>query len=147
MIKAEEKIGEKAFSKGKPTKFEKPAANVIHVIATDMRGYLGIAAHVIDHYDYRQIAYGAVGLPDPYVQFWGNRPIKGLYQQDNPTKAAKYVRERVHILAFICEREYTETEMCSNVFCTPNPRLFASTDEMRAVLTQCPIRVGKMART
>lgn len=143
MIKAEEKIGEKVFTRGSPTKFSEPS-NAIHVIATDMRGYLGIGAHVIDNDDYRQIAYGPAGIPDHHVQWWGGNPVKGLFQKDNPTRAAKYARERVHILAFICEREYAPTEICSAVLCAPNPTLFPSTEQIRAVLNQCPVRVGSL---
>jgi hypothetical protein len=146
MIKAEEKIAEKVFSKGKPTKFSEPSGKVINVILTDMRGYLGIGEHVIDNDDYRQIAYGPARLPDHHVQWWAGSPIKGLFQKDNPTKAAKYIRERVHILAFVCEREYTATEICSRVFCTLNPSLFSSTDQMRATLNQCPARVCPVAK-
>jgi hypothetical protein len=141
MIKVEEKIGEKVFSKGKATKFPEPSAGTIHVIMTDTRGYLGIAEHVIDNYDYVQISHGPAKVPDQNVQWWNNQPIRGLFQKTNPTKAAQYVRERIHILAFVCESEYTDTEICSKVFCAPNPHLFASAAQARAVMEQCPVRV------
>jgi hypothetical protein len=140
MIKAEEKIGEKVFSKGKPTKFPEPSSGKIHVIVTDMRGYLGIAEKVIDNDDYRQIAYGRTGVHEANVQHWQDMPIKGLFEQGNPTKATKYVRERIHILAFVCESQYIPEEISSHVVCAPNPDLFVSKDQIRAVLKQCPLR-------
>lgn len=142
MIKAGEKIGEKVFAKGKPTKFPEPSVGIIHVILTDMRGYLGIGKYVIDRHDYVQMAVGASRVPPQYVQWWDNNPIKGLFETNNPTRAAKYIRERIHILAFVCEKEYTETEICSKVFCVPNPHLFSgSPEQAREVLNQCPLRV------
>src|SRR5260370_32506918 len=39
-----------------------------------------------------------------------------------------------HILAFVCESEYTQTQMCSRVFCAPNPTLFTSNEQITTLL-------------
>lgn len=48
MITAEQKMGEKVFADGKPTKFPPPASS-IHVIIADMRGYLDHGGDVVDY--------------------------------------------------------------------------------------------------
>jgi hypothetical protein len=62
MITAEQKIGEKVFADGKPTKFPH-IKNSLHLILTDIRGYLDEGGDV---FDYRQMAYGARGIPAEY---------------------------------------------------------------------------------
>lgn len=59
MITAEQKIGEKVFANGRPTKF--PALDgSLRLILTDIRGYLDEGGDVLD---YRQMAYGNHGIP------------------------------------------------------------------------------------
>jgi hypothetical protein len=98
----------------------------------------GVGKYVIDNYDYIQISHGSDRVPGPYVKWWNNQPIKGLFQAANPTKASKYVRERIHILAFVCEREYMDTEICSKVFCAPNPIMFPSAEQSKSSFASMP---------
>jgi hypothetical protein len=59
MLTAEQKIGEKVFADGRPTKFPVPSS-AVHAIVVDMRGYLDEGG---DIFDYRQMAYGPSGIP------------------------------------------------------------------------------------
>lgn len=115
MVRVEEKISEKA------SKFPLPDS-AIHLILVDMRGYLDKGRYRnlrSDIFDYRQIAYGSYGIPPdkaPVIHFWemsrGRRePIKGLFEQSNPLKAAPLVQKRIHFLGFVHERDYREGEI------------------------------------
>ena len=133
MITAEQKIGEKVFTDGKPTKF--PSVNTAyHMIVTDMRGYLDQGGDV---YDYRQMAYGASGLPkDKYmfIHFWEiqpgkKEPVKGLFEKDNPLQSSKYLRKRIHFLGFIREKDFVEREISEKTYYLGNPYLFNDDDQ------------------
>lgn len=144
MIKAQEKIGAKVFAEGQPTKFPLPAAP-IHAILTDMRGYLPGGADVLD---YAQIAWGPSGVRDQRaVLYWtdeqGNdKPIAGLFEESNPTQAARLVRERIHFLGFAAEQRYVEGELCDDIQWFYNPNLLASEAEVRTAAES----LGRSAR-
>jgi len=116
MIRAQEKIADKVFSKvDGPVKFPPVKLRRYHVILCDMRGYLLNGG---DKWDYRQMAYGHAGIPvshpqrEMLIQYWAKRadglsePIKGLFEESNPTRGVKYIQERVHFLGFVNERKY-----------------------------------------
>src|SRR6266850_5515900 len=54
VLKAQERIVEKVFTSGNPTKFPLPSTR-IHTVVADMRSYLGIGSFVADKNDYREI--------------------------------------------------------------------------------------------
>jgi hypothetical protein len=138
MLLAQQKIGEKVYA-DKETKFPEPTTGNFHMIVIDMRGYLG-GIPVVDQFDYRQIAGGSYRVPDEYVQFWGNEPIKGLFELGNPLRSASFVRDRVHFLAFVRERLYTEGELPSIIRFFANPHLFNDVEEAKAALSSFPVR-------
>lgn len=138
MLLAQQKIGEKVYA-DKATKFPEPTAGNFHMIVVDMRGYLG-GIPVVDQFDYRQIAGGSYRVPEEYVQFWGDEPIKGLFEVGNPLRSASFVRDRVHILAFVRERLYTEGELPSIIRFFANPHLFKDREEAKAALSSFPVR-------
>jgi hypothetical protein len=135
MITAEQKIGEKVFADGKPTKFP-PITDSLHMILTDIRGYLDDGGDV---FDYRQMAYGARGIPAKYswmIHYWEiepgqRRPIKGLFEEHNPLRAARYIQERIHFLGFLRERHFHEGEIREIAYYLANPHLFRDQDEAR----------------
>lgn len=144
MITAEQKIGEKVFAKGKPTKFPKPEDNVFSLILIDTRGYLD---HGGSSFDYRQMAYGAPGIPRQYSQmihYWKKddgklEPISGLFEDNCPLRAAPYIQDRIHFLGFICERDYCEGEMTNKGLYLPNPHLLPN-DEAKRIYDSYPLR-------
>lgn len=136
MITAQQKIGEKVFSKGVPTKFPFPEENVYHLIMVDARGYLDQGGDVLD---YKQMAYGASGIParDSWcIHYWKSKnklePIKGLFIDSCPLRAASFVRERIHFLGFVCEREYDEGEIQRRAYYFPNPHLLTNIQACQA---------------
>jgi hypothetical protein len=138
MITAQQKIGEKVFADGKPTKFPVPRDNDYHVILTDMRGFLDFGG---DRYDYRQMAYGASGLPQHYLHYWENEPIKGLLEESCPLRAARFIQERIHFLGFVCEREYREGEIPKASLYLTNHHLL-SDEEVKKISQAFPLKHG-----
>jgi hypothetical protein len=145
MITAQQKIGEKVFKKGIPTKFPEPQnKNSIHFILIDMRGYLATGGDIDD---YRQIAYGAKGLSkENYWKtfYWEPEPgkretIKGLFEKSNPLKAAPFIQERIHFLGFVCEKEYREGEIGDVGYYLANPHFF-SNDEIKELAPSFPLK-------
>jgi hypothetical protein len=128
MITAEQKIGEKVFTEGRPTKFP-PVSTAYHMIVADMRGYLDQGG---DIYDYLQMAYGASGLPEDksmLTNFWEiqpgkKEPVKGLFEKDNPLKASEYIRKRIHFLGFVSEEDFVEGEITEKTYYLGNFYLF-----------------------
>jgi hypothetical protein len=137
MITAEQKIGEKVFAHGASTKFPVPEDDIYHMIIADTRGYLDGGGDV---FDYRQMAYGAPGIPPQYswtIHYWKTEcgklePIKGLFEESCSLQAAKLIRERIHFLGFVCEREYCEGEIPSSAYYVPNPHLLSSEAALKA---------------
>ena len=128
MITAEQKIGEKVFTNGVPTKFPLPQNDIFHVILADARGYLD---HGGDGYDYRQMACGASSIPPQWIHYWkqdsGKRePISGLFEKSCRLRAAPYIQERIHFLGFICEREFCDYEIPDKAYYLPNPQLLSN---------------------
>jgi hypothetical protein len=144
MITAEQKIGEKVFTGGKATKFP-PVSKAYHMIVTDMRGYLDQGG---DIYDYRQMAYGASGLPkdkNMFIHFWEiqpgkKEPVKGLFETGNPLKSSKYIRKRIHFLGFIREKDFVEGEITEIAYYLGNPLLFNDDEKkMREAYKSYPL--------
>ena len=133
MITAEQKIGEKVFAKGKPTKFPTLDSS-LRLILIDMRGYLDEGGDV---WDYRQMAYGASGIPPKYswmIHYWESQPgklspIKGLFESDNPLRSAKYIQDRIHFLGFVRERDFYDGELKDIGYYLSNWHLFRKNED------------------
>ena len=139
MIIAQMKIGEKVLTKGIPTKFRQPS-EMIHMILVDMRSYLGLGG---DLADYRQIAYGADGIPPRLTHYWQSQPIKGLFEDipNHPLHAATLIRERIHFLGFIAENEYRSDEIRERTYCLPNPHLLKTENAQIKAYLSYPLRL------
>lgn len=148
MITAEQKIGEKVFTSGMPTKFPIPMDDIYHLILVDMRGYLDEGG---DIFDYRQIAYGAQGIPSSHfwmIHYWEKdpgklEPISGLFEESCPLRAAPLIRERVHFLGFIRERQYREGEITDRTYCLANPHLMKY-EEAKQIYNTYPLAISKL---
>lgn len=142
MITAEQKIGEKVFKNHKPIKFPLPNDS-FHLILADCRGYLDQGG---DIFDYRQMAYGADGIPHDYswmIHYWKindrYEPIKGLFEKTNPLEAAKYIQERIHFLGFITESDFCIGEIKKRAYYLANPHLFKSEKEAKEAFKTYPL--------
>jgi hypothetical protein len=142
MIIVQRKIGEKVLVKGIPTKFPEPS-EMIHMILVDMRSYLGVGG---DWADYRQIAYGVDGITPTLswmIHYWQNQPIKGLFEDipNHPLHAATLIRERIHFLGFITEKEYRRGEIRERTYCLPNPHLLKTKKAQIEAYLSYPLRL------
>jgi hypothetical protein len=90
--------------------------------------------------------YGAEGLPPELVKFWKDpntgkeAPIRGLLDPECPLPAAALVRERIHVIAFVCEKDFTPGELRERTFMCCNPSQFESEDAAGEALAHWPIR-------
>lgn len=142
MITAEQKIGEKVFANGKPTKFPS-ITNSLHMILTDIRGYLDEGG---DIFDYRQMVYGVSDIPAEYswmVHYWQGRPIKGLFEKDNLLRAARHLQERIHFLGFVRERYFHEGEIREIAYYLANPHLFQNQKAAGDAFVSYPLAESK----
>jgi hypothetical protein len=143
MITAEQKIGEKVFAGDKPTKFP-PLDGSLRLILTDIRGYLD---HGGDIWDYRQMAYGFRGIPPDrswMIHYWQSQqgrlePIRGLFESENPLRAASYVQERIHFLGFICEEYFNDDEISERGYYLANWHLFSTEEEAKNAFATYPL--------
>lgn len=143
MITAEQKIGEKVLADEKPTKFP-PIGDRLHLIVSDIRGYLDEGG---DIFDYRQMAYGARGIPREHawmIHYWEAergklRPIWGLFEKGNPLQAANLIQERILFLGFVREREYVQGEITRVAYYLANPHVFRDTDGAREAFASYPL--------
>ncbi len=140
MLLAQQKIGAKVFDGVGATKFPEPDGR-IHVILVDMRAYLNGG----DPWDYAQIAYGPNRMPRELVHCWLHdgqwQPIRGLYEPECLGKAAPFVQQRIHFLAFVAEKTYEPNEILEKLLLLPNPNLLSDSD-LKLVAAECPIKVG-----
>jgi hypothetical protein len=144
-LKAQERIGAKVFDSNgkKAVKFPGPGA-AVHMLVVDARGFLG--SGIGDTADWHHIVYGADGLRPELVKVWKDAttgkeaPIRGLLEADCPLPAAALVRERLHVIAFVCEKDFAPGELGKRmVFCW-NPFRFESEDAAREALAHWPIQ-------
>jgi len=140
MVTAQGKIGKKAFLDEKPTKFPIPTT-AVHLILVDTRGYLGTGGDAID---YQQITNGAAAIhPDVSwaTHFKDGQPILGLFEgaTSHPQRAAQTLRERVHFIGFIAERDYHEGEIRNRAYYRPNPHLLPTMAEQQAIARTYPL--------
>lgn len=141
IILVQQKIGEKVFSGERPIKFPSVVDNVFHMILLDMRGFLGMVDG--DEADYREIAYGHEGLK-PHerwkAHYWNNAPIKGIFERENPLRAAYTVQERIHFLGFVNEQEYCEGCLLKQIYYYHNPLLFNDHLHAQSIIDKLPFR-------
>jgi hypothetical protein len=138
IIRAQGKIGEKVLAGTAPTKFPR-VDDCFHMILIDMRGFLLNGG---DFGDYCEIAYGRRGFrPEqfPLLHLVSGLPIKGLFEPENARPAARLIQERVHVLSFVCERDFYEGEISKITYSVPNYGLFRDSDAVRVALRTHPL--------
>ncbi|OGP80685.1 MAG: hypothetical protein A2Z08_10690 [Deltaproteobacteria bacterium RBG_16_54_11] len=142
MIRVAGKIGEKVLLNGQPTKFPQPN-NTYHLILVDMRGYLGSGG---DRHDYEHIACGYDAQNNPFPPHcWNGEIIKGIFDSSNTKlKAAHILRERIHFIGFITEKNYTEGEIKNNTFYAVNCNLITNKETLNKIWATYPLKSETM---
>jgi hypothetical protein len=143
-LKAQERIGNKLLcdKKQRPIKFPNPTG-AIHMLMVDARGYLGVGQG--DKADWHQIVYGPLGLEDHFIRFWtdpetGQRaPILGLFEQNCPLRASSVIKERLHVIGFVCERTFVAGEIEERSFYFCNPASFENEEKALIVMSHWPL--------
>ena len=123
LIKAQERIGEKAFRRSVgPIKFPAPEGQ-LNVILVEGRGYLGDGNG--DTLDWQQVMLGGGGI---WEKSWTNprtgerTPIVGLFDEACPTEASATMRDRIHAVGFACEQRFDLSELRAGLTLVTNPR-------------------------
>jgi hypothetical protein len=137
LLLLEQKIGEKVWHSGAPTKFPIPQG-ALHLILVDTRGFnLGVG----DKYDYDHATQGVGVLPDEvYFRYWKGEPIKGLFERNNPVRAARAVQERIHFIGFVRESKYCDGEINKKAYLCPNPHLFGDNAAAQTAYKTFPLK-------
>lgn len=78
------------------------------------------------------------------VHYWEIEPgrlsaIKGLFEADNPLRAARYVQERIHFVGFVREHDLFEGEIRQVGYYLANPHLFSTQEEGARAFEGYPI--------
>lgn len=137
IIKVQQAILNKVTDKnGKPIKFpkidegkNKPSS--FNVIIVDIRTFnMGIS----DVGDYINFLFGNEKFPDEYKRYWdkdGQKElIRGLLDENHPDPRSKILKENIHAIGFVKEKNYTLGEISSVIKLYANPR-FMSHEEIR----------------
>lgn len=138
MITAEGKIAEKVFRQDAPTKFPEPT-EAIHAILIDMKGFDGGTGG--DWYDWLQIAVGAqsVGDMDVFrVHTPNGEPVRGVFEEQCPLKGAGTLRERIHFLGFVLEKDFVPGEIEKEIHLINNPHLLPTVEDFDRAMRGWP---------
>jgi|SRR5450631_407317 len=125
LLRVVHKIGEKVYNGKKPIKFPVPDGSAFHMLLVDMRGFEGFGEPDRDHC--RQIVGGPALVREPFnverhADTW--EPIRGVWDEANPTMAAELLRERIHVIGFVHEQFYCDDEIRDITLPFLNPALF-----------------------
>lgn len=111
------KLDKKDQSVAIPTKFLSPQKDQYHIIILDMRGF-SIGGMDLDQHDYTEMIEGKIvsSLQQPQ-EFM----LYGIFDLRHPDPRAKYLRERIHGVGVIREKDYVDGEIQQILELFPNP--------------------------
>ncbi len=139
-LKAVERICQKLENGGKPHKFP-PADKAINVLLVDFRNF---ATRGGDKADRVHVALGGDCLPEPFRMYWeynGKRTlVTGAFNPRTKSKGADNVRERLHLLGFVNEREFKPESFGGSIQFFINPNLVKTEDEARPIADAWPLK-------
>lgn len=79
-----------------------------------------------DQWDFAQIAKGPDWVPHEVpVHFWKDRSIARVFEESYPGRAGLALRERIHLVGFIAEKQYAPGELFDSVAWSYNPHLLS----------------------
>lgn len=146
ILKAQQRIGAKVLDDHEiPIKFPQPT-DAVHILIVDARGY---ALGKGDDWDWSHMTLGATHVPSHAVRFWtdpktGKRaPITGLFEPCCPSKSSAVIRERIHMIGFICEEDFTEGEIEQKMVYTYNAPLINQNQKILSSIEASPFKLRK----
>jgi hypothetical protein len=118
--KAVERICQKCERGGRPHKFPVPG-NAYHALLVDFRTFLNGG----DKFDRIHVGLGGEFVPGEFHRrYWNGRLISGVFSSRTGIRGAEIIRERVHFLGFVREREYGVGAFGPAIQFIGNPNLF-----------------------
>lgn len=161
LILAQRKLGEKVYVDGRATKFPEPTAGTYHIIVADVRYIVGDRRdHIRALDDYLRLltlgyGHGDVARGQPFVVGAGvdqndgsTSNLRGIFEEgvENP-RAAPFLRQRIHAIHFVCERDYGDDEVRGDAASYPitNDSLFRNFEELKAMAAAYPLGVRPKA--
>lgn len=141
-LKAVERICQKCERGGRPHKFPAPEQDV-HVLLVDLRTFMDGG----DKQDRLHIALGSDAVGGWFKMSWKGKPIGGVFAGENPSKGTALIRERVHLLGFVDEKEFTDGAFGKSVQFVANPNLFADESEVQALIDAWPLQPTVLLNT
>ncbi len=143
-LKAQEKIGAKVFDRKQGAiKFPVPSG-CVHMLLVDGRGFLGDGHG--DAADWHQVIYGPAGLDPHLIKYWTNpktgerAAIQGLFQPACPLPAARVAQQRLHVVGFVCEKNFGRNEITQQSIYFCNPALFETEQAARSAMAEWPLK-------
>ncbi|GEM_PF-1470656 len=121
MIKMQQKIEAKVSQDNKPHKFPTISGENIHAILIDTRGFGG--GDGADIHALRQIVYGAGHGHQGFIEYFKDKPVMGLFDAMNTSAEAAILKERIHCLVFVNEKQFGPGTMWSGAHALWNPFL------------------------
>lgn len=135
-LKAVQRICQKCERDGKPHKFPAPDG-VLHVLLVDTRTLF----NGCDGHDHLHIALGGEFVSEPMARrYWKGKPISGVFSPSTAVRGAALMRERVHFLGFVSEKDYEPGEFPKVSHFIANPNQFRDENEAMAAFNAWPLQ-------
>jgi len=139
-IKAVERICQKCEWKGKPHKFKIPH-NTFHAILVDFRTFLNGG----DSDDCIHVGLGGEYVKNEHSRlYWNREPISGVFNPRTKVRGASFIRERVHFIGFVDEKNYLPGSFGKATQFIANPELFRSSEAALAAIETWPLKPAKL---
>lgn len=134
-LKAIQRICQKCEHNGHPHKFPLPD-NRLHALLVDFRTFL----HGGDIYDRIHVGLGGSYVCESYRLYWEGRVITGAFDPGTTMRGAAELRERLHFIGFVHERDYGNGEFGQVIQFIANPNIFSSKSAMQKAIATWPLQ-------
>jgi hypothetical protein len=135
-LKAVQRICQKCEHGGMPHKFPLPDG-AIHVLLVDTRTLFNGG----DSHDHVHIALGGEYVTEPMARrYWQGTLISGAFSPRTTVRGAAQLRERVHFLGFVNEKNYVAGEIPLASDFIANPNLFRAKEDALEAFAAWPLR-------
>lgn len=138
-LKAVQRICQKCERDGRPHKFPAPQS-AYHAILVDFRTFLNGG----DVYDRIHVGLGGERVARRYRLNWHGQVISGVFDERTAVRGAAEVRQRVHFLGFVREREFKPGEFARATQFIANPYLVPDAAGTQAAIATWPLQPAEV---